>query len=40
MNMHIKAGSVVLALAALLSTGVQAKVLVYCSEGNPEGFNP
>jgi len=40
MNMSIKAGSLGLALAALLSTGVQAKTLVYCSEGSPEGFNP
>ncbi|MFN6887171.1 ABC transporter substrate-binding protein, partial [Proteus mirabilis] len=23
-----------------MSAGVQAKTLVYCSEGSPEGFNP
>lgn len=33
-------GSLALAAAALLSTSVQAKTLVYCSEGSPEGFNP
>lgn len=26
--------------AALLATTAQAKTLVYCSEGSPEGFNP
>lgn len=26
--------------AALLATGAQAKTLVYCSEGSPEGFDP
>jgi dipeptide transport system substrate-binding protein len=34
------AGGLGIALAALLSTAVQAKTLVYCSEGSPEGFNP
>ncbi|BDH44157.1 ABC transporter substrate-binding protein [Salmonella enterica subsp. enterica serovar Choleraesuis] len=30
-----------LSLAALtVATGLQAKTLVYCSEGSPEGFNP
>lgn len=30
-----------LTLAALaVSASVQAKTLVYCSEGSPEGFNP
>jgi dipeptide transport system substrate-binding protein len=33
-------GSLGLALAAALTTQVQAKTLVYCSEGSPEGFNP
>ncbi|MGI9420460.1 MAG: ABC transporter substrate-binding protein [Geminicoccaceae bacterium] len=33
-------GGLALAAAALLSTAVQAKTLVYCSEGSPEGFNP
>nr|WP_321525209.1 ABC transporter substrate-binding protein [uncultured Cohaesibacter sp.] len=28
------------ALAAVLSTTAQAKTLVYCSEGSPEGFTP
>lgn len=28
------------AIALLIATGVQAKTLVYCSEGSPEGFNP
>ncbi|HBT11724.1 MAG TPA: ABC transporter substrate-binding protein, partial [Erwinia persicina] len=28
------------AIALLMATGVQAKTLVYCSEGSPEGFNP
>lgn len=27
-------------LALAVSAGVQAKTLVYCSEGSPEGFNP
>ncbi len=26
--------------AALMATSVQAKTLVYCSEGSPEGFDP
>jgi dipeptide transport system substrate-binding protein len=29
-----------LALGVALSTGVQAKTLVFCSEGSPEGFTP
>ena len=33
-------GTLGLALAAALTTQVQAKTLVYCSEGSPEGFNP
>jgi dipeptide transport system substrate-binding protein len=33
-------GSLGLALAAALTTQVQAKTLVFCSEGSPEGFNP
>jgi dipeptide transport system substrate-binding protein len=33
-------GSLGLALAAALTTQAQAKTLVYCSEGSPEGFNP
>ena len=40
MTKRFVAGSLGLALAALLSTTVQAKTLVYCSEGSPEGFNP
>ena len=28
------------AAAALMAGGAQAKTLVYCSEGSPEGFNP
>ena len=28
------------ALAAVMATAVQAKTLVYCSEGSPEGFTP
>lgn len=27
-------------IASALAAGVQAKTLVYCSEGSPEGFNP
>ncbi len=27
-------------LAAVLATAAQAKTLVYCSEGSPEGFDP
>ena len=26
--------------AAMMATSVQAKTLVYCSEGSPEGFDP
>ncbi|MCC2664140.1 MAG: transporter substrate-binding protein [Geminicoccaceae bacterium] len=33
-------GSLGLALAAALTTQVDAKTLVYCSEGSPEGFTP
>jgi dipeptide transport system substrate-binding protein len=33
-------GSLGLALAAVLATQAQAKTLVFCSEGSPEGFNP
>ena len=40
MTKRFVAGSLSLALAALLSSTVQAKTLVYCSEGSPEGFNP
>ena len=40
MTNRFAAGGLALALAALLSTTVQAKTLVYCSEGSPEGFNP
>jgi len=29
-----------LAISMALTAGVQAKTLVYCSEGSPEGFNP
>lgn len=29
-----------LSLLTLGALGVQAKTLVYCSEGSPEGFNP
>ena len=36
----IVTSSLALAAAVLLSTTVQAKTLVYCSEGSPEGFNP
>jgi dipeptide transport system substrate-binding protein len=34
------AGGLGLALAALMTSTVSAKTLVYCSEGSPEGFNP
>ena len=27
-------------IAMTIAAGVQAKTLVYCSEGSPEGFNP
>ena len=40
MTKRYAAGGIALAAAALLSTTVQAKTLVYCSEGSPEGFNP
>ena len=33
-------GSLGLALAAVLTTSLEAKTLVFCSEGSPEGFNP
>ena len=32
--------AVTLAMGAVAPTAVQAKTLVYCSEGSPEGFNP
>jgi dipeptide transport system substrate-binding protein len=31
---------IAVAAAALMAGGAQAKTLVYCSEGSPEGFNP
>lgn len=40
MTQRFAMGGLALAAAALLSTTVQAKTLVYCSEGSPEGFNP
>ena len=40
MTKRFAAGGLALAAAALLSSTVQAKTLVYCSEGSPEGFNP
>ena len=40
MTKHFVTGGLALTVAALLSTTVQAKTLVYCSEGSPEGFNP
>jgi len=40
MTKRFVTGGLALAVAALLSTTVQAKTLVYCSEGSPEGFNP
>ncbi|MEZ5935068.1 MAG: ABC transporter substrate-binding protein [Alphaproteobacteria bacterium] len=40
MTKHYAAAGLALTAAALLSTTVQAKTLVYCSEGSPEGFNP
>lgn len=40
MTVRFAAGGLALAAAALLSSTVQAKTLVYCSEGSPEGFNP
>ena len=34
-------GTILGAVSALaLTAGVEAKTLVYCSEGSPEGFNP
>ena len=33
-------GSLGLALAAVLTAPLEAKTLVFCSEGSPEGFNP
>lgn len=40
MTKRFVTGGLALTVAALLSTTVQAKTLVYCSEGSPEGFNP
>ncbi|MDH3660487.1 MAG: ABC transporter substrate-binding protein [Alphaproteobacteria bacterium] len=40
MTKRFALGGVALFAAALLSSTVQAKTLVYCSEGSPEGFNP
>ncbi len=37
---RLVAGSLGLVLAAALTTQVEAKTLVYCSEASPEGFNP
>jgi dipeptide transport system substrate-binding protein len=39
MTKRFVAGGIGLTLAMLLTTTVQAKTLVFCSEGSPEGFN-
>ncbi|MGI9485683.1 MAG: ABC transporter substrate-binding protein [Geminicoccaceae bacterium] len=40
MTTRFATGGLALTAAVLLSSTVQAKTLVYCSEGSPEGFNP
>ncbi len=40
MKRHILTASVAVAATLALATAAQAKTLVYCSEGSPEGFNP
>ncbi|MHA1601081.1 MAG: ABC transporter substrate-binding protein, partial [Alphaproteobacteria bacterium] len=37
--MHL-AAAFGLAVSIGMASGAQAKTLVYCSEGSPEGFNP
>ena len=40
MRRYITATAMGFVLAAGLATAAEAKTLVYCSEGSPEGFNP
>ncbi len=40
MKRQLFAASLGLAMTMALAAGAQAKTLVYCSEGSPEGFNP
>ena len=40
MKRHLKATALSLTLIAGLAGAAEAKTLVYCSEGSPEGFNP
>ena len=39
MNLIAKAAAAILA-GSLVAGAAQAKTLVYCSEGSPEGFDP
>ena len=40
LRLTVKAALLGVSLAALAGVGAQAKTLVYCSEGSPEGFDP
>ncbi len=40
MKRKILTASLGLGACLALAAGAQAKTLVYCSEGSPEGFNP
>ena len=40
MRSFVKTAALGAAMALALSVPVSAKTLVFCSEGNPEGFNP
>ncbi len=40
MKRQVLTASLGLAMTLALAAGAQAKTLVYCSEGSPEGFNP
>ena len=40
MKRQLKATALSLALVSGIAAGAEAKTLVYCSEGSPEGFNP
>ena len=40
MKIHLKATALSLILIAGLVGTAEAKTLVFCSEGSPEGFNP
>lgn len=40
MKKRLLTASLGLAMTVALAGGAQAKTLVFCSEGSPEGFNP